>query len=135
MQSLMLWMLLLWALFCYVQVNDFSADAIISQLLLLDAQDPTKVRRQAGGAGAGRWCGLRGSGGLLLAIRAACKLIHGQQRDSATIQARPAHARRPVPPPACLTSHPPHRPPPPHRFYTRPLCRTSRCSSTPPAAA
>lgn len=25
------------------QVNDFSADAIISQLLLLDAQDPTKV--------------------------------------------------------------------------------------------
>lgn len=28
------------------QVNDFSADAIISQLLLLDAQDPTKVRRR-----------------------------------------------------------------------------------------
>ena len=29
---------------CGPQVNDFSADAIISQLLLLDAQDPTKVR-------------------------------------------------------------------------------------------
>ena len=26
-----------------LQVNDFMADAIISQLLLLDAQDPTKV--------------------------------------------------------------------------------------------
>ena len=25
------------------QVNDFSADAIVSQLLLLDAQDPVKV--------------------------------------------------------------------------------------------
>ena len=25
------------------QVNDFMADAIVSQLLLLDAQDPTKV--------------------------------------------------------------------------------------------
>ena len=25
------------------QVNDFSADAIISQLLLLDSQDPSKV--------------------------------------------------------------------------------------------
>ena len=30
------------------EVNDFSADAIISQLLLLDAQDPTKVRQQWG---------------------------------------------------------------------------------------
>jgi ATP-dependent protease ClpP protease subunit len=28
-----------------MQVNDFSADAIVSQLLLLDAQDPTKVIR------------------------------------------------------------------------------------------
>ena len=26
-----------------VQVNDFAADAIISQLLLLDSQDPNKV--------------------------------------------------------------------------------------------
>ena len=26
-----------------VQVNDFAADAIISQLLLLDSQDPSKV--------------------------------------------------------------------------------------------
>ena len=26
-----------------LQVNDFMADAIVSQLLLLDAQDPTKV--------------------------------------------------------------------------------------------
>jgi hypothetical protein len=35
-----------------LQVNDFSADAIISQLLLLDAQDPTKVSQgvQEGGA-------------------------------------------------------------------------------------
>ena len=29
--------------FC-IQVNDFNADAIISQLLLLDSTDPTKVR-------------------------------------------------------------------------------------------
>jgi hypothetical protein len=28
-------------------VNDFSADAIISQLLLLDAQDSSKVRQRA----------------------------------------------------------------------------------------
>lgn len=28
------------------QVNDFSADAIVSQLLLLDAQDPTKVQEE-----------------------------------------------------------------------------------------
>lgn len=27
------------------QVNDFSADAVVSQLLLLDAQDPVKVGR------------------------------------------------------------------------------------------
>jgi len=27
------------------EVNDFSADAVISQLLLLDSQAPTKVRR------------------------------------------------------------------------------------------
>ena len=30
-----------------MQVNDFSADAIISQLLLLDAQDSSKVRQRA----------------------------------------------------------------------------------------
>lgn len=34
---------------CRVQVNDFSADAVVSQLLLLDAQDPTKVCRSVGG--------------------------------------------------------------------------------------
>lgn len=28
----------------YTQVNDFSADAIVSQLLLLDSADPTKVQ-------------------------------------------------------------------------------------------
>ena len=30
-----------------VQVNDFAADAIISQLLLLDSQDPNKVQYMA----------------------------------------------------------------------------------------
>lgn len=29
-----------------LQVNDFAADAIISQLLLLDSQDPNKVPRR-----------------------------------------------------------------------------------------
>ena len=31
----------------FVQVNDFAADAIVSQLLLLDSQDPNKVRYRA----------------------------------------------------------------------------------------
>ena len=33
-----------------LQVNDFAADAIVSQLLLLDSQDPKKVSRLIVGA-------------------------------------------------------------------------------------
>jgi ATP-dependent Clp protease, protease subunit len=71
------------------QVNDFVADAIISQMLLLDAKDPTKVRERLG------WEGGGGRVNFFLFRAAAAKK---KLAPLATSHTQPQHARTHRPP-------------------------------------
>lgn len=95
------------------QVNDFSADAMISQLLLLDAQDPTKVRRRGAGLAAPQTMRTPPLGLLRTSLRS-----------------RPRCSSQPA-----LVPTTPSPPLPLHPCPTPAPRRTSSCSSTRRAAA